>query len=266
METVQLILFTVIWICIWVFPLKPLPRTFEIIAGLIPFCAFSLRVFAGFFVTVPHGDPVGDCVRPLTDWVLGAGSPSYQLVLDGTIAVGLLWFAQAFHIPWHSRLATSWIFAAVAAASIATLSLTGLPLQEYIATKVPTPVLALALALVLSAILWWTPGPHSIATRRTAAIALISIIPIAVIILVLVTPFIVSVPHDQQAQARSLLTLGTGSISAFVGYQFNPFQANRSRLLFALVVGVAVGAVGALYFSTIAIEPIPFNELLAVVN
>ncbi|MDO7714737.1 MAG: hypothetical protein MUP93_07655, partial [Pirellulales bacterium] len=150
METVQLILFTVIWTGIWAFPLKPLPRTFELIAGLIPFCAFGLRVFAGFFVTVPHGDPVGDCVRPLTDWVLGAGSPSYQLVLDGTIAVGLLWFAQAFHIPWHSRLATSWIFPAVAAASIATFPLTGLPLQEYLANKVPTPVLALALALVLS--------------------------------------------------------------------------------------------------------------------
>ena len=253
METLQLILFTALWTGIWVLPLRPLPRTLEIVAGLLPFCAFGLRVFAGFFTTVPHGDPVGDCVRPLTDWVNGAGNPSYQLVLDGTVAVGLLWFAEAFHIPRRSRLATAWVLPAIATASIATVTITGLPLQEYLATKVPTPILALALALLLSAILWWTPGPHSTATRRSAAIALISIIPMAVIILILVTPLVIHVSPNQQAQARSLLTLGAGSITALIGYHVNPFRANRSRLLFALVVGVSVGAVGALYFSTVTL-------------
>ena len=253
METLQLIIFTTLWTTIWILPLKPLPRVLEIVAGLLPFCAFGLRVFAGFFTTVPHGDPVGDCVRPLTDWVNGAGNPSYQLVLDGTVAVGLLWFAGAFHIPRRSRLATAWVLPAIATASIATDTITGLPLQEYLATKVPTPILALALALLLSAILWWTPGPHSTATRRSAAIALISIIPMAVIILILVTPLVIRVSPNQQAQARSLLTLGAGSITALIGYHVNPFRANRSRLLFALVVGVSVGAVGALYFSTVTL-------------
>ena len=58
METFQLILFTTLWTTIWILPLKPLPRVLEIVAGLLPFCAFGLRVFAGFFTTVPHGDPV----------------------------------------------------------------------------------------------------------------------------------------------------------------------------------------------------------------
>jgi hypothetical protein len=118
---------------------------------------------------------------------------------------------------------------------------------------VPAPILALALALVLSAILWWTPGPHATATRRSAAIALISIIPIAVILLVLVTPLVLRVSPNQQAQARSLSALGAGSITALIGYKVNPFRVNRSRLLFALVVGVSVGAVGSLYFSTISL-------------
>ncbi len=253
METIQLILFTTLWTGIWVLPLKPLPRALEIMAGLLPFCAFGLRVFAGFFATVPHGDPIGDCVRPLTDWVSGAGNPSYQLVLDCTVAIGLLWFAEAFHIPRRSRLATAWVIPAVATVSITTVATTGLPLQEYLATKVPAPVLALALALVLSAILWWTPGPHSTATRRSAAIALISIIPIAVILLVLVTPLVLRVSPNQQAQARSLLTLGAGSITALIAYQVNSFRANRSRLLFALVVGVSVGAIAALHFSTVSL-------------
>ena len=212
-----------------------------------------------FFTTVPHGDPVGDCVRPLTDWVNGAGNPSYQLVLDGTVAVGLLWFAGAFHIPRRSRLATAWVLPAIATASIATDTITGLPLQEYLATKVPTPILALALALLLSAILWWTPGPHSTATCRSAAIALISIIPMAVIILILVTPLVIRVSPNQQAQARSLLTLGAGSITALIGYHVNPFRANRSRLLFALVVGVPLERLELSIF-----QPSPSSPSLSV--
>ncbi len=253
METLQLILFTTLWTGIWVLPLKPLPRALEIMAGLLPFCAFGLRVFAGFFATVPHGDPIGDCVRPLTDWVSGAGNPSYQLVLDCTVAIGLVWFAEAFHIPRRSRLATAWVLPAIASASITTAAITGLPLQEYLATKMPAPILALALAFVLSAILWWTPGPHATATRRSAATALISIIPIAVILLVMVTPLVLRVSQNQQSQARSLLALGAGTITAFIGYKMNPFRVNRSRLLFALVVGVSVGAVGSLYLSTISL-------------
>lgn len=55
METLRLILFTTLWTGFWIFPLKPLPRALELVAGLLPFCTFGLRVFAGFlqpFLTV----------------------------------------------------------------------------------------------------------------------------------------------------------------------------------------------------------------------
>lgn len=249
METLQLVLFTLIWTGFWVLPLRPLSPATEVVIGLIPFCAFGLRVFTGFFETVPPGDQIGDYVRPITDWVNGAGGPSYQLVLDGTVALGLVWFAQAFHIPLRSRIATAWIFPAVATASIATDSITGLSLPEYLAATLPTPILALVLALLLSALVWWTPGPHTLNTRRYAGLAIIGLIPSATILLVLVTPLIINVSPDQLAPVKSLLSLGAGSLTALLGYLLNPFQATRSRLLFALVVGVSVGAVSALHLS-----------------
>ncbi len=247
METIHLVCFTLIWTAIWIIPLKPFPPTLKALTGLIPFSAFGLRVFAGFFVDVPHGDPIGDYVRPLTDWVNGAGTPPYQFVLDTTVAIGLLWFAETFHIPWRSRIATAWVLPTVAALSIVTLSAKNLSIQDYLANRLPAPVLALVLALALGGILRWTPGPHTTTTRQAAAIALIAIIPIATFFLTLSAPVITCMPPSQQAQARSLLSLGAGFITAVFGYQLNPFKADRSRLLFALVVGVSVGATGALY-------------------
>ena len=247
MEIIHLVCFTVIWTSIWVIPLKPLPRALEVATGIFPFCAFGLRVFAGFFAGVPHGDPIGDYVRPLTDWVNGAGNPPYQFVLDTTVALGLLWFAATFHIPWRSRIATAWVLPAVAALSIASLLTENLSLQDYAATRLPAPALALTLALSLGAIMRWTPGPHTTTTRRAAAITMIIIIPVATFFLKLLTPVITDIPPSQQAQVRSLLTLGAGFITALVGYRLNPFTASRSRLLFALVVGVSTGATGSLY-------------------
>ena len=249
METLQLVLFTLIWTGFWVLPLRPLSPTTEVVTGLIPFCAFGLRVFAGFFETVPPGDQIGDYVRPITDWVNGTGVPSYQLVLDGTVALGLVWFVQAFHIPLRSRLATAWIFPAIATLSIATKSMTGLSLPDYLTATLPTPILALILALLLSALLWWTPGPHTLNTRQRAGLAIIGLIPTATILLMLITPIFINVSPDQLAPVKSLLSLGVGSLTALLGYLLNPFQATRSRLLFALVVGVSVGAISALHLS-----------------
>jgi len=252
MDTLHLVFFTVIWTGIWVLPLKPLPPILELAAGLIPFCAFGLRVFAGFFTTVPPGDPIQSYVKPITDWVNGAGYPSYQSVLDATVAIGLIWFAQAFHIPWRSRFATAWIFSVVAAASIAVHSMTGLPFPEYLATRLPTPIIAFFLSLIISSLLWWTPGPHTSTTRRRAVYAIIGLIPSATIFLILITPLFIHVSPYQLAQAKSLLSLGVGSLTALLGYNLNPFRETRSRLLFSLVVGVSVGAVGGLHLSTVS--------------
>lgn len=54
METVSLLAFTTLWTAIWVAPLPRLSRRAELAAGLIQFVAFGLRVFARFFVGVPH--------------------------------------------------------------------------------------------------------------------------------------------------------------------------------------------------------------------
>jgi len=88
-EITQLLLFTLLWTAVWVAPLPQLGRRAELIVGLIPFVAFGLRVFAGFFVGVPDDDPVRSVVRPLLDWINGQnGFPRYAWVLDGTVALG----------------------------------------------------------------------------------------------------------------------------------------------------------------------------------
>jgi len=53
METFRLLLFTTIWTAIWAAPLPKLSRRVELLAGLIPFAAFGLRVFGACFIGVP---------------------------------------------------------------------------------------------------------------------------------------------------------------------------------------------------------------------
>ena len=83
METTRLVLFTTLWTAIWAAPLPKLSRRVELIAGLIPFAAFGLRVFASCFIGVPADDSVRMVVAPLTDWVNGSsGTVPFQWVLD----------------------------------------------------------------------------------------------------------------------------------------------------------------------------------------
>ena len=98
-DTARLILFTLVWTAVWVAPLPRLGLWAEVVAGFVPFTAFGLRVFAGFFVGVPAEDPVRSAVSPLLDWINGrAGVPPYAWLLDATIALGLVWLASAFDI------------------------------------------------------------------------------------------------------------------------------------------------------------------------
>jgi hypothetical protein len=119
MSTIRLLLFTTIWTAIWAAPLPKLSRRVELVAGLIPFAAFGLRVFAACFIGVPADDPVRMAVAPLVDWVNGAsGVVPFQWVLDVTVAIGLVWLASIGNIPRRWRLATIWVMPAVALASI----------------------------------------------------------------------------------------------------------------------------------------------------
>ena len=120
METIRLILFTTLWTAIWAAPLPTLSRPVELVAGLIPFAAFGLRVFGACFIGVPADDPVKMAVAPLVDWINGGpGGVPFQWVLDGTVAIGLVWFASIANIPRRWRLATIWVMPAVALASLA---------------------------------------------------------------------------------------------------------------------------------------------------
>jgi hypothetical protein len=120
METIRLLFFTTLWTAIWAAPLPKLSRWVELIAGLIPFAAFGLRVFGACFIGVPADDPVRMAVAPLVDWVNGgSGLVPFQWVLDVTVAIGLVWLASIGNIPRRWRLATIWIMPAVALASLA---------------------------------------------------------------------------------------------------------------------------------------------------
>jgi len=133
MDTARLLLFTVLWSAIWAAPLPKLSRRVELVAGLIPFAAFGLRVFAACFIGVPADDPVKRVVAPLVDWVNGeSGVVSYQWVLDGTVAIGLVWVASIAGVSRRWRLATIWVMPAVAVASLASEHFTGLPLERLL--------------------------------------------------------------------------------------------------------------------------------------
>jgi len=87
METIRLLFFTTLWTAIWATPLPKLSRRVELVAGLIPFTAFGLRVFGSCFIGVPADDPVR--------------------------------LASIGNISRRWRLATIWVMPAVALASLA---------------------------------------------------------------------------------------------------------------------------------------------------
>jgi hypothetical protein len=181
-DTARLILFTLVWTAVWILPLPRLGRWAELVAGLIPFAAFGLRVFAGFFVGVPDDDRVRAAVSPVLNWINGrAGGLPYSWVLDATIAVGLIWLASAFDIPRQSRVATAWIIPTVAALSWWSLWATGLSIERFLSARVPAPLLGVAAGGAIEAVLYWTPSPLDIAVRHRAGSVAIVAVPLAVV-------------------------------------------------------------------------------------
>jgi hypothetical protein len=246
-DTTRLFLFTLLWTAVWVAPLPRLGRWPELVAGLIPFAGFGLRVFAGFFVGVPEDDPVRSAVRPLLDWINGqTGVPPYAWVLDATVALGLVWLASAFDIPRRSRIATAWIMPAVAALAGLTLWTTGLSIERLLAARLPAPLLALAAGGVIGAVLRWTPSPIPLEIRKRAAVVAIVTVPLAVVTGLVMLRFAGRLPPEHASQAQSITALATGTVAALAGRTLGGFERPRSRWLFAMAVGVAAGAVLAL--------------------
>lgn len=246
-ETLRLLFFTVVWTTAWIAPLPPLGRRAELVAGLVPFVAFGLRVFAGFFVGVPAEDPVRAAVAPLVDWIDGRGGvPPYAWVLDATVALGMVWLAAAFDIPRATRIASAWIIPAVAALAAATSWTTGLPLERFLAATLPAPVFALAAGGLVAAVIRWTPSPIAVAVRRRAAAVAILAVPAAVVAGLGAVRLAGDLPVEHAAQAESIAALAAGAAAAVAAARLGGFARPRSRCLFALAVGVAAGAVVAL--------------------
>jgi len=65
LDAIRLTVFPIAWTAVWVLPLPRLKVQTELLAGLISFVAFGLRVFAGFFVDVPDEDAFRVAVSPL---------------------------------------------------------------------------------------------------------------------------------------------------------------------------------------------------------
>ncbi len=246
-DTARLILFTLLWSAVWVAPLPRLAKWPELVLGLVPFAAFGLRVFAGFFVGVPATDRVRSAVGPLLDWIDGrAGFPPYDWVLDATVALGLAWLASAFDIPRRTRIATAWIMPAVAAASLASLAVTGLPVERWLASWLPAPLLAAAAGGAIAVVIRWTPSPIPVGMRRRAALVALLAVPAAATVGILALGPVRRVPAEQVAQADSTVALATGAAAAVAGLTSGGFEWLRSRWLFAMAVGVAAGAVVAM--------------------
>lgn len=244
MQTIHLIVFTAIWTAVWVAPLPKLPPRAELAAGLIPFAAFGLRVFAGFFVDVPAEDPVKAAVGPLLTWINGqAGILPYQTCLDGTVALGLLWLASAFDIPRQSRIATCWIMPTVAILSLLSLAVAGEPLEQLLGRRLPPPLLGCAAGAAVAGVITFTPGPLDPAQRQRAALVAAITVPAAVTAAAALLWLAGELPPSHAGQITSVISLGTGLAAGGSGWFSSRLTRPRSRFLFAMVVGVVAGAI-----------------------
>lgn len=243
MGQLHLILFTLVWTIVWVAPVPRLSSRVELLAGLLPFVAFGLRVFTGFFVGVPGDDPVRVAVSPLLSWVTGeSGVIPYAVVLDTAVAIGLVWFAVAFDIPRKSRVATAWIMPAVALGSLASVALSGRPFEQVLAAHLPAALLAALLGGCIAAVITWTPSHIPATLRHRAALVAGATTSAAAGIGAAVLWFTGPLPIERQAAMASVLALATGVVAGLVAWLTCGFTRSRSRWLFAMAVGVAAGA------------------------
>jgi hypothetical protein len=243
MDHLRLVVFTLLWTAVWVAPVPRLSPRVELLAGLIPFAAFGLRVFAGFFVGVPEVDPVRTAVGPLLRWVTGeSGAVPYAVVLDTTVALGLVWFAAAFDIPRKSRLATAWIMPAVAIGSLSSLALRGRPLEQLLAAHLPAAVLAALLGGCIAAVITWTPSDIPQLVRRRAALVSLVTTTTAAGIGAATLSLAGPLPAHREAAVASVAALATGVVAGLAAWFACTFIRPRSRWLFAMAIGVAAGA------------------------
>jgi len=184
----------------------------------------------------------------MLDWINGrAGFPPYAWVLDATIALGLVWLASAFNIPRRSRIATVAIMPAVAVLALVSLGVYGLPIERFLATSIPGPFLGLVAGSAIGAVIRWTPSSIPEDLRGRAAVLAILTVPALVVVGAGAVRLISGLPPEHTSQSESIVALASGGSAGLIGWAWGGFERPRSRFLFAMVVGVAAGAVVALY-------------------
>jgi hypothetical protein len=244
MDQLHLVVFTSLWTAIWVAPLPKLSQRAELFAGLIPFAAFGLRVFAGFFGDVPDTDPIKAAAQPLLAWINGRpGFVPYQVFLDATVALGLVWLASAFDIPRRSRLATAGIMPATAVVSLLSWQLTGEPPEQLLVQRLPAVLLGFATGAAIAAIIRFTPSPLTVDQRRHAAVVALAAVPTTIAVARGLLALAGNLPPGRAAQIVSITSLLTGLTAGLTSYRWGGFNCIRSRLLFAMGVGVTAGAI-----------------------
>jgi hypothetical protein len=242
MQPLHLIIFTSIWTATWIAPWPKLSKGAELTFGLIPFGAFGLRVFASFFQGVPAADPVRQAVAPLLAWVAGdAGGLPYQIVLDTTIALGMVWFASAFDIPRKSRVATAWILPAVATISLASVAWLEAPVETALAHHLPPPAIAALAGCGMAAVLWWTPSEIPERVKAQAAIVLLVLTPAGAVDGA-VGIWLADWLGWQTPATMPTIALVAGGMTAAAAWIICGLTRPRSRSLLALAAGVAAGA------------------------
>jgi len=137
---------------------------------------------------------------------------------------------------------------AVAVLALTSRGLYGLPIERLLAASIPGPFLGLAAGSVIGGVIRWTPSPIPEDLRRRAAVLAILTVPTLVVVGTGALRLISGLPPEQASQTESIVALLSGAGAGLTGWAWGGFERLRSRLLFAMAVGVAAGAVVALYW------------------
>jgi hypothetical protein len=136
---------------------------------------------------------------------------------------------------------------AVAVLALVSVRVYGLPIERFLAVSIPGPFLGLAAGSVIAAATRWTPSPIPEDLRRRAAVLAILTVPALVVVGTGALRLISGLPQEHASQSESIVALVSGASAGLVGWAWGGFERPRSRFLFAMAVGVATGAVVALY-------------------
>jgi hypothetical protein len=135
----------------------------------------------------------------------------------------------------------------VAVLALVSLRVSGLSIERFLAASISAPVLGLVAGSAIGAVTRSTPSPIPEDLRRRAAVAAILTVPAMVAVGTGALRLISGLPPEHASQSESIVALVSGASAGLIGWAWGGFERPRSRFLFAMAIGVAAGAVVALY-------------------